>query len=79
MDGNGWWERSPVMAGAAIGKPREPWSTRPPAMGLAVGFMGYHGMAWGSMGITRNAMEKLGFFRFFADAAKLNINESNSL
>src|SRR3569833_2624356 len=31
------------------------------------------------MGITRNAMEKLGFFRFYGDAAKFNLNESNSL
>jgi hypothetical protein len=48
-------------------------------MGVAVGFMGYHGILWASMGMTRNAMEKLGFFRFTGSAAKLNLNESNIL
>jgi hypothetical protein len=48
-------------------------------MGVAVGFMGYHGMAWGSMGITRNVMEKLGFLPFYGSAAKFNLNESKQL
>jgi hypothetical protein len=48
-------------------------------MGVAVGFMGYHGMVWGSMGITRNVMEKLGFLPFYGIAAKTNLNESNRL
>jgi hypothetical protein len=31
------------------------------------------------MGFARNAMEKLGFFRFFGTAAKSILNESNRL
>ncbi len=41
--------------------------------------MGYHGIVWGSMGITRNAMENLGFLPFCCMAEKTNINESNQL
>lgn len=41
--------------------------------------MGYHGMLWGSMGITRNVMENLGFLPFYGGAAKINFNESNQL
>jgi hypothetical protein len=48
-------------------------------MGVAVRNVGYHGMTWGSMGFTRNAMEKLGFFRFRSTATKSNTNESNVL
>jgi hypothetical protein len=48
-------------------------------MGVAVRFVGYHGMTWGSMGITRNVMEKHGFFRFCGIATKINLNESNML
>ena len=41
--------------------------------------MGYHGMLWGSMGITRNVMENIGFFRFSDATAKTNPNESKEL
>ena len=41
--------------------------------------MGYHGMTWGSMGITRNVMEKLGFLPFCCAAAKINPNGFNQL
>jgi hypothetical protein len=51
------------MAGAAIGMPRKPKPTRPPVLGFGLRMMGYHGIAWASMGIARNIMEKLGFFR----------------
>jgi hypothetical protein len=48
-------------------------------MGVAVGFVGYHGILWASMGFARNIMEKLGFFGFSLADLKFNRNESNSL
>src|SRR4051812_17248581 len=67
----------PLMAGAAIETPRNPEPTRPSVLGVAVSVMGYHGITWASMGIGRNTLENLGFFRFWCIAALLRVNRIN--
>jgi hypothetical protein len=64
----------PLMAGVAIEMPWDPGPTRPSDLGVAGGLMGYHGMAWASMGLGRNTLEKLGFFRFLHIAAQTRVN-----
>jgi hypothetical protein len=64
----------PLMAGAAIEMPWDPDPTRPSNLGIAVGLMGYHGIIWASMGIGRNTLENLGFFRFLRIAAQIRVN-----
>jgi hypothetical protein len=64
----------PLMAGAAIEMPWDPGPTRPSALGIAGGLMGYHGIIWASMGIGRNTLENLGFFHFLRIAAQTRVN-----
>jgi hypothetical protein len=64
----------PLMAGVAIEMPWDPGPTRPSDLGVAGGLMGYHGMAWASMGLGRNTLEKLEFFRFLHIAAQTRVN-----
>jgi hypothetical protein len=64
----------PLMAGAAIGMPWDPGPTRPSELGIVGGLMGYHGIIWASMGIGRNTLENLGFFRFLRIAAQTRVN-----
>jgi hypothetical protein len=67
------------MAGAAIGMPWDPEPTRPSELGVAVSVLGYHGITWASMGIARNTLENLGFFRFLRIAAQSRVNRINWL
>jgi hypothetical protein len=67
------------MAGAAIGMPWDPEPTRPSELGSAGRLMGYHGIIWASMGIGRNTLENLGFFRFLRIAAQTRVNGINCL
>jgi hypothetical protein len=69
----------PLMAGAAIGMPWDPEPTRPSELGIVGGLMGYHGIIWASMGLGRNTLENLGFFRFLRNAAQIRVNGINYL
>jgi hypothetical protein len=69
----------PLMAGVAIEMPWDPELTRPSALGIVGGLMGYHGIIWASMGFARNTLEKLGFFRFLRIAAQTRIKRINQL
>jgi hypothetical protein len=41
--------------------------------------MGYHGMAWASMGTSCKAMENIGFFRFEAISENPDMNVNKGL
>src|SRR6185369_7853369 len=69
----------PLMAGAAIEIPWDPGPTRPSALGIAGRLMGYHGIIWASMGIARNTLENLGFFRFLRNTTQTRVNGINCL